>query len=499
MPLTVKLKQIKAMLYIYLSHKAFTTSLEQQNKLTPLIKGSYTSIYAADDELWERVNREDSKEFQLYKKNDLEIRFGKDFSEKIKAKGLKQSTKIKTGIASPLFVLGNVTKDMTEEIEKKLGVICISDDSIDIDNYVFTENYSHQFEENEEGGWNNILKCISHNPLNSIVVTDKFLYKDDLHGNNIKSILEILLGQKAYEFSIRVLVFIGERTSFLSDENIKRILLYFHKFEETHPNIKFTIETVNCNNINKEEFPLFEHTHNRWILTNYGCINAEYSLAVFNNQGKSYKLQNIGAGNVLYGEKAPLESLHKIRKTLASDINNLINAPSEKYRQVAEFAEWTWDDKEKDFKKNLKHIKDMTNRLFTELQDGDSCWCLSIGDCNNWYEAKAINKTYDYEHLSDCIVRRDKHEIEQMADEIKKLFSDPKYPQQTDDSKTFYRIHISYPSHTKTIDYVESLPGQKASEQLRNYRNNCFVNEDDAIVVANEICRILGIPPITKH
>ena len=172
------------MLDVYLSHRAFVESLSSDNGLSALLRGSYISIHAADQILLDKIEEEGSIEESLAQELGAVVIPGIELAEKVKLKGRKDKIKVRKGLASSLFVLGDVTPSMIQEIENKLGVICLSDSSIEfsIKNFTRIDKY---YDRDEHGDWESVLANMKGLPLNTIIVNDHYLqqYKHDAAPN----------------------------------------------------------------------------------------------------------------------------------------------------------------------------------------------------------------------------------------------------------------------------------------------------------------------------
>ena len=107
-------------------------------------------------------------------------------------------------------------------------------------------------------------------------------------------------------------------------------------------------------------------------------------------------------------------------------------------------------------------MTEINNRLITDLQDGDPCWYLSVGQDNDWANAKVLPKDcpiiFDSKNFSKCLCSKSRAELEVKAKEIQAIFSDTNfhYEQVKEKDKTYFKVYVSYPSDIQTINYEES-------------------------------------------
>lgn len=479
------------MLDLYVSRRAFVDSLRGQNDLTSILKGDYVNIHAADKDLMDKLLEPDSYEQSLAQDNGWVITSGVDFAERVKAKGRQEKLKIRNGLTTAIFVLDGVTPQMTREIERKLGVICIADNTIGSLSFL-RPRFENYFDRDEDGNWEMVLADMKSVPLNSIIVNDHYLqqYKEDA-ARNLEEVLTQLMRGRVYDFPIQVLFIFGKQREYVLDDEIKRVIGFFDRISKKTA-IKFKVETINCTGTDNDTYPLYKDTHERFILTNYGIITADYSIAAF-TRDRSCLPQTVVAGNI-FADGFLASKRHKKRKSIVSDINKALSNSRCEYRGAV------WEQINNEYIKKEVTMDKLTNKLIADLQGEDSCWYLSVPNQNDWAKCFAKHDIYDSKKFAACICRRNKYEVDELADKIHLLFMDPPaYLQVKDDAIPFFRINISYASDIKTIDYKKSSENEKASNQFGLYHNNCFANEDDAVTVANKICDILGIQHISKH
>lgn len=345
------------MLDLYISKRAFVDSLKAQNDLTHILKGSFVSIHAADEELMDKILEPDSYEQSLAQDGGWVITPGIELAEKVKAKGRQEKLKIRAGLTSSLFVLGEVTPQMTKEIERKLGVICISDRSIEHLSFM-RPRFENYFDRDEEGDWEQVLENMKNAPLNSIIINDHYLqqYKKGSE-KNLEEILTQLLRGRVYDFPIQVLFVVGKSQAYLLDDEIKRVIGVFDRISR-NTEIQFKIETINCKGSDNDTYPLYKDTHNRFILTNYGIITVETSFAAF-SRNRSELPQTIVAGNI-FADNYISSKRHKICDRIVSDINEAKSKSRSEYKG----AVWEWVDNE--YVKKEVSLDKLTNKLVAE-------------------------------------------------------------------------------------------------------------------------------------
>lgn len=478
------------MLNLYISHKAFIECLTSENALTPIIRGAHVNVLAADQHLLDEIYKEDSYEQSLEQSLAQSCGFvissGVDVAETVKAKGRKEKIKVRRGRSSSVFVLSNVDQSMIQEIENKLGVLCLSDDNI-----VFQSNVNH-FEKcygrGDSGSWEEFLSDMRGLPLNTIIINDHYLqqYPADSR-KNLEDILRQLFKGKSYDFKVQVLIITGHRTEYIKDDQIRSILTPFFSISE-ELSINFKIETINCTG----GFPLYKDTHNRFIITDYGIITADKTLAAFKD-GKAGELQTIYWDSILSGEQNACDKYHIYRNTLFADINDALNKDNIDYR----CAEWQQENNQ--LTKKEIDLSKIMNRQISEPQVGDPCFYISVPYQNDWANCEIKKGEFKADNYNYCVYATTEKELKDQVEQIKKLFANPcPYKQADENCEKFFRIIVSDDPNLKTIDYKEG--SSKEVRDQKQYQNNCFAKEEDAIEVANKICSILKLErQITKH
>jgi len=138
-----------------------------------------------------------------------------------------------------------------------------------------------------------------------------------------------------------------------------------------------------------------------------------------------------------------------------------------------------------------------------ELQEGDNCFHLIVPEDNNWMDIHSNEKpeTYIRNNFRYCVCAHTKEELDEKAMKIKAIFeSIPKEKLASDENEVFYRIMLKHQSDLLTIDYESSEDDNAKLKNQLQYTNNHFNDESYTVTIANQICLILGIPPmVQKH
>ncbi len=256
---------------------------------------SYCDIYldATDDEI-EKYNNYDGVNFSPINQllNDAAIK-PQSATEIIKAIRLNPS-KVLDNPFSVFFL--DIPSDKAKTIQRTYGVIFKNEDDID-DTELSKWREINSVEHETNHNWTEFLKGIKESPINSIIISDRYIFKNDdkkdILGkrntsgmDNIINILDAILpNQFTKKYPFHVFVLFSWSTG--SNENDKCKIPFKDLSQELNLRIiqeidrpytiKFELLSVIPDSFN------YELTHNRRVITNYHVIRVEHKLSAFKN------------------------------------------------------------------------------------------------------------------------------------------------------------------------------------------------------------------------
>lgn len=510
------------MVDLYISGKQFFTCLveskseSKNSKLTNLLLGDKVRVLASDDSLWEKLHDKESEEGVWARTRQLKIYSGVESASTMLARGRgrkingEKIRKIKSGTASSIYISSFFNTSDTENLACNPGVLALGDNSCKeiIEKYSYRKKttlypiYDDESDENEVHKWSELVNHYSGLPINSIIINDNYAHKEKF--SDISKILRSLLGKTNYSFQIEILILFGLTQNLAASidnqaslRNIASKYIPFIKSISAEYKINCIIEFVFCPNLGEESpWPLYDYTHNRYVITNYTFFSGQKSLEAFNN-GSPRFLQNIEVASVFSDNESRKEHhiyLKQIRKEiLKASENKDANIPYKCFKTYVQEGN----------SQNIEpiDISSIKNKLIMELQEGDNCYHLIVPNDNDWIRIHPSVKaeTFSRNNFRQCVCAHTKEELDEKAKKIKGLFdSIPKDKLASNEDKVFYRIMLTYPSDLLTIDYRSSEDdGAKFDDQLQ-YSNNYFKDENYTVTIANQICLILGIPPMVQ-
>ena len=195
-------------------------------------------------------------------------------------------------IPDGIFIL-DVNEKKAKDLSKQYGVICISSNNIDLSfltsqNSVYCEreikkDYDGEAFNPKHFELTTIIPGRVLHPSNTIIVIDKYLFKDDPDGNSITKLLSFLLKKELKRGICQVLI-IFQNASLQKEDDRKK---YFKNIVEK---MYDTISDIHKLDIELEFFagdydPSFwDDMHNRKIITNYSILSAEHGLGMYLNK-----------------------------------------------------------------------------------------------------------------------------------------------------------------------------------------------------------------------
>lgn len=189
---------------------------------------------------------------------------------------------------SGIFIL-DIPIETANEIQKDYGVIVQSGHNID--SRILTKPFEkdrYSFDDNEKGGWEQILACLKEYPSNAMVINDRNLFTNKSKSKNgswsndgIENVINILdqILPKTFKTKYQVCIICGDSKQIKNDFSKISTLLNKRK-KELNRNYEIELELVAINSVYGD---LFRITHNRRICSNYFLITADHKIAAFIN------------------------------------------------------------------------------------------------------------------------------------------------------------------------------------------------------------------------
>ena len=184
---------------------------------------------------------------------------------------------------SALFIL-DITRAEALAIQKTYGVICLSGEAPDISPLIDVNDIHRSENRKPLGrGWDSVLDSIERLPSNALILIDRYLFaeRNAAYGNgfdNVKAILGELLprdfGTKYHVTIIYAKDDDGETYTF--QEVATRLNEISKDMERPY---EITMEVIR---ITEQCSPMYYDFHDRFILSNYYCVEASHQLAAFN-------------------------------------------------------------------------------------------------------------------------------------------------------------------------------------------------------------------------
>lgn len=497
------------MIDLYISPNIFKEHHDKDSKLGKLIRCRSVRIYLDLDKsgLRDWLNSFDLANPVMPSFDLDDIRPGHHMISLI-----KQEKDIPVGLSKTILLLDDILPKKERHIQKKYGILCMSPSSLE-DKIIFLNRKSqftvsniHNISKEDEvtpyyQGWIFYFTPFQGLPYNTFIFSDHYLKKDDgKFYNNVRYILQNCIKQSNNE--CRILFIAGDnkgkdRKDFPEMINgINNVLADISKNVST----QMFVEYIYCDS-NNDISGLYSATHNRFILSNYLTVDAPKTLAAFqyNEEGEVTRINNTQKLQVsaLYADgfesnqyiQSEEQNQEAYIDALVKAIGNGINPVCEGNNRITYYA-YKVNNGELEIIVNTEYVK-LKNRFImdrVELKQGDSCYYLSVPHCNDWGNIRISELHHFTENgeYKDCVVvKAERREIlEQIIEKIKPYFLPGKY-NQASEGEPFYRICASTASDIKTLRVVSAFADAR-------YSGNCFENEYDAMIVANEIWSIIG-------
>lgn len=389
----------------------------------------------------------------------------------------------------------------------------------------------------DERGWDYYFEPFKKMPGNSIIFIDRYIKNDyikidnkNIPDNIFDNVIQIINKSISCgcEQEIHILIIAGADKKETEKERNTFLKVYIGAINERLLSLtrkcSFLIEYIFCDNY-KGMNDLYLHIHDRHVYSNYMTIDAPKSIAAFRynkdvvvNSQQSQKLSVLSCfpdgleytPYVESEEDCKSAYINDIVSDIADGIVTRCNGNDrycyETYRINKTEGIVPIGIKDKEFIRNRMIMDEI------ELKDGDNCWYLSVPYSNDWANIKVsdphVFRENEREAFKRCVWRKkdrtDKKELVDIAKKISEIFKNREYPQVEKDDEKFYRVVVPYPSDLKSYDEKNDIwkssihvLGSKQCEKATNqYKYNCFKNEKDAMKVANEVCKLLGMDPV---
>ena len=342
---------------------------------------------------------------------------------------MKELKEIQCGFSHSIAIINGISDDEANDISKKYGIICIPAKDNNVDDKKFDvlkkgETIYVKQDNSNILSWKTALSNFKNLPCNAIIISDHYFYKQTKNAsdNLIELIKNICVGD-----SIDILIICGDYSN-KSNENCKtpenlfedQIVFYINNIIEIlniFGGTTFNLEFVFIKKSIFEDEDLYNITHNRRVFTPYFVINAEHSIAAFENKAK--KMQLVGIHSILnYKASAEDETTEYLYYTLidnelnllAKRISMIINEDSSNlYRRYS-----ITKGKEPEYAGNI--LTDIKNTLLADrlqLREGATCYGLDVCYCgyNDLTTVKITQEEYDSNKLKDTFVRAKRKEV----------------------------------------------------------------------------------------
>ena len=274
-----------------------------------------------------------------------------------------------------IFVL-DVDEKTVNNLKDAYGVLCMTESNIDFSMLTQSHREFCEREEKDKAVDYDLLPKPSHLtvsqlipedvllPCNSIVVIDKYLFKDDRDGNCLVEILSRLLNRRLNKSYCHLLI-IFDNSDAGPTEDMRK-----DAFRNIVTGLQPAIEKVNDLHI-KVEFlagdfnppKIFEDMHNRKIITNYSVITAEHGFGMY-NKGNQMKWDQKFTVESLYSDGINTSSTtpEKERQIIMRKVCSIVKYANEKFDKTNPRPKFRFGQ---DSKANPNKIspKDMINRL----------------------------------------------------------------------------------------------------------------------------------------
>lgn len=184
---------------------------------------------------------------------------------------------------SALFIL-DITRAEALAIQKTYGVICLSGEAPDISPLIDVNDIHRSENRKPLGrGWDSVLDSIEKLPSNALILIDRYLFaeRNAAYGNgfdNVKAILgELLPREFGTKYHVTIIYAKDDDGEAYTFQEVATRLSEISK--DLGRPYEITIEVIR---ITEQCSPMYYDFHDRFILSNYYCVEASHKLAAFN-------------------------------------------------------------------------------------------------------------------------------------------------------------------------------------------------------------------------
>lgn len=217
----------------------------------------------------------------------------------------------------------DIDEKTARQIELDYGVICQSTDNINDDCLLHSKEITCEIGETEHN-WMSFLKDIKNTPSNTLIVNDRYLFKNDdnLSKNGVHNALEIInaILPDNFKSDYHVLL-VFDASKLKTGISFSNIANWLNKGIKALRSYSIVFELISV----KENTYLWENTHNRRVLSNYSITRAEHKFSAFYNS-KSLCSQTLNC-DMLYSKglsndsDCPIKPLMKMITDLKSIVS----------------------------------------------------------------------------------------------------------------------------------------------------------------------------------
>ena len=212
----------------------------------------------------------------------------------------------------------DIDEKAAKQIESDYGVICQSTDNIDDNCLLYSKEITSEIDETEHN-WMNFLKDIKNTPSNTLIVNDRYLFQNDdlVKKNGIHNAVKIINAILPVNFkSDYHVLFVFDSLKLKTGISFSNIVNWLNKEIKSLRPYSIKLELISI----KKDTNLYEHTHNRRIISNYCIIRAEHKFNAF-YESRSLCSQTLNC-DMLYSKGLSNDSDSPI-KPLLKMINDL--------------------------------------------------------------------------------------------------------------------------------------------------------------------------------
>ena len=182
-----------------------------------------------------------------------------------------------------LYIL-DITYTEALAIQRNYGVICLSGETPDISPLIDINDIHRSENRKPLGrGWDSVLDSIEKLPSNALILIDRYLFaeRNAAYGNgfdNVKAILnELLPRELATKYHVTIIYAKDDDGETYTFQEVATRLNEISK-DMGRP-YEIIMEVIR---ITEQCSPMYYDFHDRFILSNYYCVEASHQLAAFN-------------------------------------------------------------------------------------------------------------------------------------------------------------------------------------------------------------------------